>query len=226
MNTVYFFGDSIGQGIIADDQGNYHISRQNWTAQFPADEYQIENYSSLGFTVEKGLKRLNAKTPEPGHLCLIEFGGNDSDLDWKEVAAAPAEYHRARLEPEEFTETLEAFVTEVRSRGLTPVLLTPVPLLTERYFAWVTKKNDPSAVLAYLKDKEHMNRQQESYANMVRYTAQNMNCMLIDVRQAFLREPDLPSLICCDGIHLNEAGQTLFGRILLDALRLLPESRP
>lgn len=222
MKNIYFFGDSIGQGAVCGEDGSYHVCADNWTAALPAGAYTVKNYSGFGFTAEKGLQKLRkAADTEPGSLCLIEFGGNDCDLNWKEVAEDPAVYHPAKLEPDRFAGLLETFVSEARERSLRPVLLTPPPLLADRYFAWVTKKNDPEAVLRYLTDAAHMCRQQESYANLIRYTAQNLACPLIDARQTFLRQEKLPLLYCVDGIHLNEKGQKLYGEVLLRALETL-----
>jgi lysophospholipase L1-like esterase len=67
---------------------------------------------------EKSLAKLN-----PGDVLLIQFGHNDED------ATKPERYIEARPG---FSANLKLFVTSARSKGATPVLITPV---TRRYFA-------------------------------------------------------------------------------------------
>lgn len=50
MKTIYLFGDSIGQGVVADENGRYHICKNSWAALLEANHYLINNYSGLGYT--------------------------------------------------------------------------------------------------------------------------------------------------------------------------------
>lgn len=218
MKTIYLFGDSIGQGVVADENGRYHICKNSWAALLEANHYLINNYSGLGYTTANGLEKLKKVDIEPGNICLIEYGGNDCDLNWNDVADAPSVYHQAKVEPKAFAGNLRSLIAESRDRGLIPVLLSPIPILAESYFKWITKKYNKEAVLEYLVDIERIYRQQESYANIVRYEAQKAGCMFVDIRQSFLQQPDFPSLMCCDGIHINEQGHKLYADIMYNAL--------
>lgn len=218
MKTVYLFGDSIGLGIVTDENGRYHISKNSWVSILEANHYSINNYSCIGYTTKNGIEKLRKAETATGNICLLEFGGNDCDLNWNEVANTPSVYHQAKIEPEAFAENLRLLINESRDKGLTPVLLSPIPILAERYFKWIAQKVEADAVLSYLVDIEHIYRQQESYANIVRYEAQKAECMFVDIRQFFLQQHDLPSLICCDGIHINEQGHKLYASIMNEVL--------
>lgn len=209
MKTICIFGDSIGQGVIFNEE-RYRICTDHWAALLKTKGYDVRNFSSLGYTVENGLNKLSRVSLDPGSICLIAFGGNDCDLDWKAVAEHPEIHHDEKVEPERFLRLLHQMIGNIREMSLIPVLLTPPPVLAAAYFNRVSANLDGAAILKYLVDVEHICRQQESYANSIRYVAQNTGSRLIDVRQTFLRQPDLPSLMCSDGIHLNENGHRIY----------------
>ena len=125
----------------------------------------------------------------------------------------PDHFHDGKTPLAEFRSLLKQFVLESRARDLDPVLVTPLPLMSGRYYRWVSKRRDADRILKYLRnDPESISRWQERYAIAVRYTAAECGCHLADVRAWMLEELDYPSLICEDGIHPNEAGHEIIAR--------------
>ena len=100
-------------------------------------------------------------------------------------------------------------VSRVRAGGMIPALVTPPPLVSQRYFDWVSRKLDRAKILNYLGDVEHIYRWQERYALMIRRVAQRESAMLLDVRDLFLSQKHFTNLMCVDGIHPNEQGHEL-----------------
>ena len=49
----------------------------------------------------------------------------------------------------------------------------------------------------------------------MRDVAQQLDCELFDLRDAFLAERDVASFLCVDGIHPNERGQSLIAQAAL-----------
>ena len=216
MRMNYLFGDSIGQGIyFREDAGRYRRSPRNCVRLLQDEGIPVENHAVMGYTVEKGLAAFRESRTEAGANCVIEFGGNDCDLDWQAVSDDPESFHDGRVPLGRFRETLNSFIREARGRGLTPILVTPPPLLSERYFAWVSRGKDPESILRYLGDVEHIARWQERYAWAVRDEAERNGCRLLDLRREMLEERNLPDLMSLDGIHPNERGYEAMARALM-----------
>ncbi len=90
MPLNYIWGDSIGQGIYyREDIGRYRISRRNCVQLLRESGLEIESHAIMGCTVEKGLEDFCASETVPGGVCVIEYGGNDCDLDWQAVSDEP-----------------------------------------------------------------------------------------------------------------------------------------
>ena len=207
MGPIHVFGDSIGQGLYMDEQGNYRLSRRGCVRLLKQSGLPVENHAKHGFTVREGLESFERSGIAGGGLCVIEFTGNDCDLDWDAVSAEPGRFHDGKVPIEEFREKLARFAALAAERGLEPVLVTPPPILSGRYFRHVSQGRSAERILSYLGDDEHISRWQERYANAVRDTALSLGCALADVRGWMLEERDYDALMSPDGIHPNEAGQ-------------------
>jgi len=217
MSEIYLFGDSTSQGIVLDDNGRYRVSRQGCIRLLKRKGIPIRNYAVHGYTVLQGLASFESLQAEPGSRCVIQFGGNDSDLNWDEVSQEPDIFHDGRVPLQEFRENLIRFVREARERFLEPVLVTPLALISTRFFRWVSLERNADHILHYLReDTESMYRWQERYAAAVREAAESEQCRLIDVRTWLLDRMDYPSLFCADGIHPNEAGHAAIAEIILE----------
>jgi len=213
MPEIYVFGDSAAQGICLDESGNYRVSRRGCVRLLKKAGYPIVNYAMHGYTVRQGLAAFRKIQAEPKSRCVIEFGGNDCDLDWDAVSREPDRFHDGRVPIADFGAGLEQFIRDAREREMEPILVTPLPLMSERYYAWVCRGRSAENILRYLrKDPESISRWQERYANAIRETACRCGCRLIDLRSWMLNELDYPSLMCMDGIHPNEAGHALIAR--------------
>lgn len=207
MNKIYLFGDSIGQGLYMDESGKYRLSRRGCVRLLKKSGLPIENYARHGFTVREGLERFLNLSAETDSLCVIEFSGNDCTPDWDAVSADPYAFHDGRVPLEEFEEKLSQFVNTARERALKPVLVTPPPLISNRYLRCILEGRSEENIMKYLGDDERIYRWQERYANVVKDTAYRLSCRLADVRKWMLDACDYDALMSPDGIHLNEEGQ-------------------
>ena len=214
-SEIHVWGDSVARGVMYNEQKQrYAISSQRCVTRLEeALGCKVINHSNIGATVLDGLSWFEAFTPVPGALCAVEFGGNDCDLDWRYVSEHPSEAVLAKVPLEAFEAGLRTFVRSIRKNGMRPVLVTPLPLHAPRYFAWVTKGLDAQNVLTALGDVYHIYRWQERYAIAVRNVAQQTRCPLLDLRDAFLAQPNYETLMSLDGIHPNDAGH----RVLAEA---------
>lgn len=215
-SAISIWGDSLARGILYNEQKQrYAISGERYTTRLQTTaDCPITNHAMMGATVTDGFQSFLKSAPIPHALCAIEFGGNDCDLDWAYVSQHPQESITPKTALPLYQQTLGAFVTAVRERGMHPLLVTPLPLHAERYFRWVTRGLDPSAVLAALGDVNHIYRWQERYVIAMRNVAHVLGCKLLDMRDLFLARSDYESLMCIDGIHPNDSGY----RVIADAV--------
>ena len=205
------WGDSIAKGVVFDEaRGRYAICRDNCLLKLSREAgISVENYSVMGQTSDAGLERMRAGGLAPGRAAVIEYGGNDCDVDWRAISEDPEREQFGKVPLERFVRNLTEMVRRAREADMLPVLVTPPPLIAQRYFDWVRKGLNGENILKYLGDVEHIYRWQENYANQVRSLAERLNVMLVDIRSRMIESGRLEELICVDGIHPNEKGHGL-----------------
>ncbi len=222
IRPVHLFGDSIGKGILYDEsRGRYAIARDRFDTRMQALlGVPVENHARMGATVAEGLADFLESGDMSGTTVVIEYGGNDCDLHWDEVAKDPSLCHEAKVPLEKFRKLLTAFVAQVRRQHARPLLVTPPPLHAQRFFNWVTKGLDRDAVLKYLIDVQNIYRWQERYAIAVRDAALQTGCDIFDLRDAFLSRRDVEDFMSLDGMHPNADGHMLIAEAVLRKDRL------
>ena len=117
--TIFLIGDSTMANKPTDDN-----PERGWGQLFPeyfTSDIDIQNHAVNGRSTKSFIKEGRWDTVmgriQPGDFILIQFGHNDSKAD-DSNRTAPA--HTL------YKENLIRFVTDVRSKGATPVLITPV----------------------------------------------------------------------------------------------------
>ncbi len=208
---ISIWGDSIAKGVIFDEaRGRYSVYRDNCVLRLSRNaDCEIENFSVMGNTSQQALNRMEGQHFSKGNYAVIEFGGNDCDLDWKATEEHPETPQFGRVPLESFSDNLRRMIARVRENDMIPVLVTPPPLVAQRYFDWVTKNLNPARVLKYLGDVEAIYRWQERYALMIRRVAAQERVKVLDVRDLFLSQRNFTDLMCVDGIHPNPTAHAL-----------------
>ena len=210
------WGDSIAKGVVYDEaRGRYTICRDNCLMKLSREAgISVQNYSVMGQTSDAGLERMRAGGLTPGRVAVIEYGGNDCDMDWRAISEHPERMQYGKVPVERFVRNLTEMVRRAQEAEMLPVLVTPPPLIAQRYFDWVRRGLNGDNILKYLGDVDHIYRWQENYANHVRALAEKLNVMLVDIRSRMLESGRLEELICLDGIHPNEKGhELLYGAV-------------
>lgn len=214
--TFYLAGDS----TVAD----YPASRKpmlGWGARLPAcldpdiavSNEAMNGRSTMSFIKQGRLDSLLERIGD-GDILLIQFGHNDAKADDPERYTSP---------DGTYTEYLKQYVAGARTRGATPILVTP---LARRYFD----------------DEGRLEDTHREYRRAMIALAERDNVPLLDLTAlsaALLRRmgPEASkALFCClpageypaypdglaDNTHLNETGADAIARIVADALRELP----
>jgi acyl-CoA thioesterase-1 len=218
INSVCVFGDSVTKGVVLDSVSKkYVLMQDSFVNRIQADErIKVKNYSHFGSTVIKGQKILSRRIGELKDYDYVafEFGGNDSDFNWAEVAENPQGSHVPNTPISLFEQAYLQMIREVRNAGSKPVILSLPPIDAKRYFAWISRGLNADNILNWLGDVERIYRWHEMYNVAVMRVAVKAGVPLIDISSAFLETSHYQNLICDDGIHPNEQGHELIARII------------
>jgi len=215
---VVLQGDSISKGVVWDETaGKYRVIPDNYAALVGSRlKGSILNRARFGMTLGRAMAKAdrNGGQDDPKQrpeMVLIEYGGNDCDFDWEAIARDPTAHHDPKTDPELFRALLRALVLNISGQGALPVLMTLPPLDADRYFDWVSHNSPEAAanILAWLGTKNKIYWWQERYNAAILEVAAEMGIHVLDIRSAFLREPDYRDYLCADGIHPNQAGHRL-----------------
>lgn len=218
VDSLYVLGDSIARGVMYDDiQQKYTIFRDTFDRALKGIGVDVKNLSKPGCTSRAALPILEKCAPGEGGVMAIEFGGNDSDLKWKEVAESPDVFHKASVPLDEYIAAVKNLILRAREIGMRPVVVTPLPVVADRYLEWVSRPFGKNAILKYLGSSQYIYRWQERYAYAAMEAAHEAECPVFDLRSLFLGRRDFESLMSSDGIHPNGEGYLLIRSAVLDA---------
>lgn len=214
VKRLAIFGDSILKGVQLQQQTRRYCVSDALALEPLGSEYgiSIDNRSRFGFTIGRG-EQLVLRQLAGGmeaDTALIEYGGNDADFHWDEIAKNPDGEHLPNTPLPQFVERLSSLVDRLRAAGVRPVLTTLPPISSTRYLDWITRDGlSRESILQWLGDEGAIYRFQERYSDAIKSLAQEKNVTLIDLRDAFLAQRKLLPFLCEDGIHPNTAGQRL-----------------
>ena len=209
---ILVLGDSITKGIVYDDiKKKYVFSNKSFVSLLKQDNLEIENVSLMGSTVTKGLQTLERLGSEVGNYdyTAIEFGGNDCDFVWSEVADSPDSPHLCKTPLEKFRVVYEEIVRKVRALGSKPVIVSLPPIDSSKFYKWIIRGLNEANISAFLGDKERLGRWQQYYNLAVSQIARVMKVPYIDITSPFFENKNFDSLTCTDGIHPSESGHRL-----------------
>lgn len=223
---LVLLGDSISKGIVLNEtNGKYERSSSSFAEILQEKgKIQLLNLSKFGATIRKGMEQLERKRksmPQEG-IVVLEFGGNDCNFDWSQVAEDPDYNHLSMVPLPDFVPLYEQLIGKIKEIGLRPVLLNLPPLDPRAFFEQVTQGLNKENILKFLGGSvDRIYRWQEMYSNTIPTLAQKCECLFVDIRQRFLNEKHYEDYICRDGMHPNEKGQQLIADSILERLQEL-----
>ncbi len=218
---IVCFGDSVTRGITFL-KGRLRIIKEN----YPAMLQQLLGESN-GEVLNKGvfndnstlmIERLDTDVIEPHpDYVLVEVGGNDCNFDWAEVAKRPDEGHEPIVSLNDYLINLRRIVENLKSAGITPILMTVLPLDPVRYYAQIMLLHGKNIAhwIATCGGIEHWHG---NYNRQLRSLIKEMNVSSIDLRSRFKQAGDLADLLSDDGIHPSKTGYLAMANIIQDAL--------
>jgi len=228
VEKVFIYGDSILRGVVwSEESGRYVVSGGALGMEDIGAAYDLSivNHSRFGCTAPRGAASVyrQLEAGQEGDLVVLEWGGNDSDFDWARVAETPEAEHNSFTPLHTFADTLRRAITFLRNKGMTVVLGNLPPVCSGRYLNWITRGGlSRDSILRFLGDENAIYRYQEQYSRQIDCIAAETACPLVDIRGAFLAQRKVESHYCIDGIHPNQAGQSLIKQAFLQALDRSP----
>lgn len=233
FQNIVAFGDSIIKGVIAEDDGNgnctkYRISENNATSicsrKFEMTPYNFGKFGSIVTCGEKIIDKNLHKLSE-NDIVLIEYGGNDCDKMWMEVAENPEAEHLAKTPLPIFAETYRRIIKKIKETGATIIALTMPPVDTNAYFRHITKQMTPTQkdnVKKWLYDDIGVIALwHEMYNQEIIRIACLENVEIANIYQPFIDMMNYRRLFCCDGIHPNQMGQEIIAKRIIEKVETM-----
>ena len=228
MNTIkkiVALGDSITKGVIYDGE-RYQTLSNGFVSQCAEDlNVNIDNYGRMGCTISRGaqIAEQHADTIAGSDVTLVEFGGNDSDFCWTDIASAPKDNHYPMTELPTFRQMYRELIARIRELGSKPILMT-LPLIDyKRFYAFVTRNMGDQAqqnVLSWLGGQEERIRNyHDMYSLAVYQIGYQERVPVLDITSPFLHNRDYLPYLCCDGIHPSQQGHDLIAASVENQLR-------
>jgi len=225
--NIGILGDSIGKGILLHPESKRYRTLKidlHHIIGISKQKLSIQNLSMMGSTITKGisiLERQLDKVKQFQHV-FLEFGGNDCDYNWKEISENPQSNHECNTPIPVFQKKYTELIETLRARNCEPIILTLPPLVADRYFNWISQNLNQANIISWLGgDINKIYRWQELYNLQVTLLATKLSVPLIDIRSAFLMQPQYQNLMCEDGIHPNEAGYELIYKTVSEQFQQL-----
>lgn len=218
------FGDSISRGVVYDIDKSKYSSIEDCFVNLVGNSVKGTMYNAgrFGSTIMRGKNRMqNAIIKKTPDIVLIEFGGNDCDFNWNEIAHSPDTKHMPNTDILTFGNVLTNMIDAMKKSNIIPVLMTLPPLDYRRYFYWVTKGDiyAEQNILRWLGTEKNIYYWHQSYSDIITQVANSTKTILMDVRSEFLKYSDYNKFLCIDGIHPNEAGHSLIAGTILSFIK-------
>lgn len=224
MKKILVVGDSLSKGVTLDEsKKKYTLLKDSFFNLLAQNiDAQMYNASRFGSTIVQGQKVLEAKFDKFGpDIVVLEFGGNDCDFLWDDIAQNPAFDHIPKTPLDVFEKCLCDMVDYIKAKGKKPVLATLPPLYADNYFNWFTNsdREKGQCILKWLKDVWHIYWWHERYSNCIQYVAKQRDISCIDIRREFLKRKDFSQYMCSDGIHPNSEGHKLIFEAVINHIK-------
>jgi lysophospholipase L1-like esterase len=222
MRKAAVFGDSILKGIQLDAITKKYIVKNCIDLNKIGSKHlvSIDNFSVFGCTINKGnivlRHRLEKKSFD---IVVLEYGGNDCDFNWKEIAERPYDKHIPKTSLTTFIDTYFKMINFLKEKCIEPIVATLPPLEPQWFFDWFCKGLNKDNILKWLGTVNAIYRWQEKYSRAIEYIAHKTNTRIADIRGAFLKYFRIDDLLCEDGTHPNSKGQNVITETFLNFSR-------
>ncbi len=207
-----FLGDSIVKGIVPKD-GRYSILDKSYYNKFSNAVFSpTENKGRFGLTSEKFLKSIDKLRNSDADVVFFSIGGNDCNLNWKEISENPEGEHLPAVSKTDFEKNLTKIYDFFKSTGMNIIAMNFPPLHAEKFFNYLSLHLNGKNILKWLGNISRIYYHHEAYNNIFESVTRNFRIDMIDIRSRFLQEDDMENLISIDGMHPSPEGHEIIYR--------------
>lgn len=221
-SKIIGLGDSLIKGVVmnVEETGRMHYALADHSiAELLASSKHMEavNLGKMGCTIEAGERILDHHLPsiENAEYAILCYGGNDSDYNWRAIAANPQAEHQPKTAIGVFEKTYARIIGKVKAAGITPVVMSLPPMDSAKYYDFFTSvfsSEEKRNVSRWLKGgASAIEAGHELYNDAVKRVAASADALLVDVSSA-MKEPS--RYLCADGIHINAHGQQIIADLI------------
>lgn len=224
MIRITALGDSLTKGVVLTEQNRYSVIDSSFMDIIGKElDMSVDNYGKFGCTVTFGRNVIERHSSEisASDYTFLEYGGNDCDFNWMDIAECPDEEHTARTALDAFKEEFASLVGTIRKLGSVPVIISLPPILSDIYFSFFSRsmtEGQKENVIRWLGgDVGIIARWHETYNRALFMVASQTQAQIVDVTTPFdTYRGDLRSLYCKDGIHPNAEGHKLIANAIIN----------
>jgi len=214
QKKIEVYGDSVLKGIqVNPENKRYHIDNNiDIEGIEKAHSLSIKNFSKFGCTITKGFSLIKNRLGKGEVYCdaiVMDYGGNDCDFNWKEIAEKPDDDHLPNTPLDVFVDTYHKIICLLKENGIRPIMTNLPPIDAQRFFDWFCGGFCKMNILKWLGGVESIYNWQEKYSKAVEEVAAETDTLLVDIRGAFLRQGRIKRFLCEDGTHPNTEGQKI-----------------
>lgn len=224
-------GDSIIKGVVLNHDSRltgmrrYQVSSETILDRCGSLLHtNVVNLGKFGCTAPQGARiaESNIERLRDSKYVLLEYGGNDSDYRWADIARDPKAEHRPLTELKDYIASYHTIITRVVAAGAIPVMLSLPPMDADRYFRFFSDgwgDMEREHVMEWLGGSTtHISNGHELYNMTAFKIAREEGVRIIDITSDFLSERNYSQYLCNDGIHPNESGQARIADIIVREL--------
>ena len=229
LKSVCGFGDSVMKGVVVDDKNphsegtKYKISDKGFASRCSRNlGIKVENFARFGSTVSQAMKFIQRHTEsiKKSDYVIFEYGGNDCNYKWDEIASSPDSEHHPAVPIPKFIELYSNAIDAVRAMGARPVLLSLPILDPQKFFAHLSKGLNAENILRWLNGSiMNLDRWHERYNMEIFRLGTLKRVPVIDITSVFLEKRNHIDYLCEDGIHPNDEGHALIENAIVEYLR-------
>lgn len=214
------FGDSILKGVLRENE-HYSICDSPFMSQIGEMlDVETANYGRFGCTISTGKTIIgkHLKDISKSKYTLLEYGGNDCDFNWPEIAKNPSAIHNPNTGIQEFAMCYKSIIDDVRFAGSEPILLSLPPIDSSKFYRHISKDMDETGrnnIMSWLKGSiEAIGNWHELYNLEIFKMGIALKVQVVDITSSFLAQFHIEDYLCEDGIHPNQEGQRLIANCL------------
>lgn len=214
MRTIYIFGDSLLRGVMPDENGMYHSTECiDFDGLAKKHDIVIKNYAMPTFTSKQGRDWMNKTLAavEKPDLAIVEYGGNDCDFRWRELAETDelvVNPHRVSLE--EFAVTYGSILDDLEAMDIRTVVTLCPQLPPHVYLKHLSDSGVPEKVIhRYAASDEEFAAEYTAYKKVILKLANERQKSVLNIEKNFANLDNMVEYYSVDGMHPNEKGYHL-----------------